>query len=322
MKKYIILTAFISLLFSSCSTHFHLDFLGEDKLNEVVLIQSRAKEKILLLDITGVIGLEIEPGFLKRESGMTSQIYSRLEKASRDEKIRGILLRIDSPGGEVTASDIIHNELIQFKKTTGIPVVGLALGTAASGAYYIASACDYLIAHPSTITGSIGVISIFPSTEELLSKIGIEVKVIKSGQMKDAGSPFRELTPDEEKIFQIVINEMYEKFLDVVLKGRQDKISEEELKKIADGRILTAEQALEQGLIDQIGYFTDALSKILSLASLKEADVISYTYYPKKKTDIYASSVLGPGPFPPKNSLDDYFSTIKAGFYYLWLPKH
>ncbi len=321
MKKYIGFLAIISIFLSSCFPHFHFDLLGKDELSEVVLIQSPARDKILLLDVTGIIGLEIEPGLLKREAGLASQIYTRLEKAARDEKIRGIILRLDSPGGEVTASDIIHHEILLFKEKTGFPVVGLTMGTAASGAYYIASACDYLISHPSTITGSIGVISIFPSTEELLAKVGVEVKVIKSGRMKDAGSPFRELTSEEEAVFQNIINEMYEKFLEIVLKGRQRKISEEKLRKIADGRILTAHQALEHGLIDQIGYFPDALEKILSLVSLKEADVVSYTYYPKKKTDIYASA-LEPNPFPPRSGLDDFLSSFKAGFYYLWLPKY
>lgn len=307
------------LLFAGCAFHFHFDFLGKERIEEVVLVKSKAKEKILIVDIEGIIGALSSPGMLSREGDLLSQVYYRLEKASEDKTIKGIILRLDTPGGEVTSSDVLYNEILKFKEKTGLPVVGLMMGVAASGGYYIASACDYIIAHPSTITGSIGVISIFPNAEELLDKIGIKVNIIKSGEMKDSGSPLRDLTPEEKKIFQGIIDELYQSFLSAVYKKRKSSISYEDLKAIADGRIYTAQQAHRLKLIDEIGYFSSALKKSLSLASLREAKVIAYTYYPKTKTNIYATS-LRDDSFLERKNLESLLPSLKSGFYYLWLP--
>lgn len=322
MKKWFLFASTISIIFfvsQGCSPHLHLDFLGKDEITEVTLVDSRAREKILLLDISGIIGTNLKPGLLEREGDLLSQVYHRLEKASRDKMVRGVILRLDSPGGEVTASDILYNEIVKFKEKTGIPVVALTMGVAASGAYYIASACDHIVAHPSTITGSIGVIAVFPHVDELLQKIGVGIQVLKSGEMKDSGSTFRSLTDEEKELFQDVINEMYERFLDVVLEGRRGALTGEDLRKIADGRIYTARRALQLKLIDEVGYFEAALKKSLSLASLREAKVVSYTYYPKRKTNIYAQGIAPSDPFAVE-SLKDVLPKLKTGFYYIWLP--
>jgi len=320
MKKNIILALTLSFLLSGCAAHFHLDFLGKGMIEEVVLLRSKAKEKILILDVSGIIGTSITYGIFEREKDVLSRIYYRLKKASEDERVKGVILRLDTPGGEVTASDILYNEILKFKRDTDVPVVALMMGMAASGGYYVASACDAIIAHPSTITGSIGVISIFPNLQELFHKIGVDFNIIKSGEMKDAGSTFRDLTEEEKKIFQGIIDEFYQKFLRVVYAKRKEVLSFEELKKIADGRIYTANQAYRFKLIDEVGYFDTALKKVLSLASLKEAKVISYTYYPKRKTNIYATSLHSSSLLEEKN-LDKIFSTLKSGFYYIWLPQ-
>ena len=320
MKKNLVLIISIYLLLSGCAPHFHLDFLGEEQVQEVVLIKSPAKEKIIILDVTGLISTTLNPGLFEREGDILSRVYYRLEKASEDKNVKALILRLDTPGGEVTASDILYNEILRFKEKTSIPVVGLMMGLATSGGYYVASACDHVIAHPSTITGSIGVISIFPNLQELFTKIGIKVNVIKSGKMKDSGSAFRDLTEEEKKVFQSVIDEMYNKFLDVVYKKRKDSLSFEKLKKIADGRIYTASQAHTLKLIDEIGYFDSALKKALSLAMIKDAKVIAYTYYPKRKTNIYATKLEKPSLFEG-NNFEDMLRSLKSGFYYLWLPQ-
>jgi protease-4 len=294
--------------------------MGKDTLQEVTLIKNPTKDKILILDVSGIISTSLNPGLFSRESDILSKVYYRLEKASEDKNIKAVILRLDTPGGEVTASDIIYSEVLKFKEKTNIPVVGLMMGVAASGGYYIASACDFIIAHPSTITGSIGVISIFPNLEELFSKIGIRVNVIKSGEMKDSGSAFRDLTEEEKKVFQDVVDELYLKFLAVVHQKRKDSLSLDEIKKLADGRIYTASQALEFHLIDEIGYFDTALKKSLSLSSLKQANVVAYTYYPTRKTNIYATNLENPSLFERK-SVEDLFRSLKSGFYYLWLPQ-
>lgn len=320
MKKTGIWLALWSLLLSSCAIHFHLDFLGKDKIEEVVLVKSPQKEKVLLLDISGMIGLSSTPGILEREADVLSQVYYRLKKASEDPLIKGVILRLDTPGGEVTASDVIYHEIRNFKKRTGIPVIALMMSMTASGGYYIASACDHLIAHPSSLTGSIGVISLFPNLDGLLGKIGIQVQVLKSGKMKDSGSAFRELTEEERKIFQEIIDEYYQNFLKVVYENRKDFLSLENLKNLADGRIFTASQALKARLIDETGYFDTALEKILELSSLREANVVTYTYYPKKKTNIYASRLKSSSPFEVE-SFQEMIQSLKSGFYYLWHPQ-
>lgn len=320
MKKNLGLIILLALYLFGCAPHFHLDFMGKEKLQEVVLIRSPAKEKILMLDVSGIISTTLNPGLFARESDILSKIYYRLEKASEDKRIKAVILRLDTPGGEATASDILYNEILKFKQKTKIPVVGLMMGVAASGGYYIASACDTIIAHPSTVTGSIGVISIFPNMEELFSKIGIKMNVIKSGEMKDSGSAFRELTEEEKKIFQDVIDEFYQRFLEVVYQKRKDSLSFEELRKLADGRIYTAGQALKLKLIDEIGYFDTALEKTLSLASLKEASVVAYTYYPTRKTNIYATNLEKPSVLE-RTRIEDLLPSLKSGFYYLWLPQ-
>jgi protease-4 len=313
-------TVLLMFVLSSCSPHFHLDLTGKEQIQEVVLVKSQAKEKILLLDISGMIASSIRPGIFDKEGDMLSQVYYRLKKAAEDNRVKGIILRLDTPGGEVTASDIIYHEIQNFKKRTGIPVLALMMGVTASGGYYIASACDLLIAHPSTLTGSIGVISLFPNLEGLLDKVGIQVHVIKSGELKDSGSAFRQMNPEERERFQEIVDEYHQNFQDVVYGNRQEYLSRADLEKMADGRVMTASQALEAKLIDEIGYFDTALKRILDLASLSEANVISYTYFPQRKTNIYATS-LKSEPLLEGIKFSDMVQSLKSGFYYLWHPQ-
>ena len=320
MNKAIVLPAVLAAALAACSPQIRLDLLGEDKIQEVVLLPSAAREKVLMIDIDGTISSALETGFLAREKSVVARVFERLERAAADPLVKAVILRLDTPGGEVTASDIVYHEVLRFKERTGRPVVGLMMSVAASGGYYIASACDSVIAHPSTLTGSIGVISIFPSVETLFDKIGVKMTIIKSGGMKDSGSPFRAMTEEEKKSFQGIIDEYYEDFLNAVLKGRKGRLTSDELRPIADGRVYTAKQALKLKLIDDIGYFDNALQKTLSLASLKSAKVVAYTYYPKSKTNIYAAS-LAEAPLLEKKSLENWLPQLRTGFYYLWLPE-
>lgn len=317
-KSFILILA--GLMLAACTANFHLDFLGKENLEEVVLVPGAAKEKILVIDVEGMINSLAAQGSLSREGDVLSRVYYRLERAAADPLVKGVILRLETPGGEVTASDILYHEILRFKEKTGRPVVGLMMSLAASGGYYIASACDSVIAHPSTLTGSIGVISIFPSVETLFDKIGVKMTIIKSGGMKDSGSPFRAMTEEEKKSFQGIIDEYYEDFLNAVLKGRKGRLTSDELRPIADGRVYTAKQALKLKLIDDIGYFDNALQKTLSLASLKSAKVVAYTYYPKSKTNIYAASLVE-APLLEKKSLENWLPQLRTGFYYLWLPE-
>lgn len=320
MKRSPIPVFLIITALAGCSPIIHLDFLGQEKLAEVTLIQSPARAKVLMIDVEGVISSVINTSLFSREKNAVSRVYERLELAAQDPQVKAVILRLDTPGGEVTASDMIYHEVLKFKERTKKPVVGLMMGVAASGGLYIASACDYIMAHPTTLTGSIGVISIFPNFGDLMAKVGVKVNVIKSGEAKDSGGPFRDMTVEEKKLFQAIIDEYYQDFLSAVAGNRKDRIAADELRRIADGRVYTAPQALKLKLIDEIGYFDDAYKKALAMAGLRSARLVVYTYYPQSKTNIYAAQL---GDFSPldKKVLESYLAVLKTGFYYLWLPQ-
>ncbi len=320
MRKTASLAIAAVLAAAACSPHIHLDVLGQEKLEEIILLPGPAKDKVLMIDVEGMISSTADGGLLSREKNAVSRVFERLERAGRDPLVKAVILRLDTPGGEVTASDIIYHEILRFKERTGKPVIGLMMAVAASGGYYIASACDVIMAHPSTLTGSIGVISVFPSLESLMGKVGVKVNIIKSGAAKDSGSPFRDMTDEERALFQGIIDEYYEIFLGVVARNRKDRIPADELRKLADGRVYTAQQALKLGLIDAVGYFDDAFRKARELSSLKGARLVSYTYYPKVKTNLYAGRLGDLSPLESK-FLESTIAALKTGFYYLWLPQ-
>lgn len=318
MRKKAVGLSFALLLAAGCSVN--IDVLGKPDIREVVLIRNPAKEKVLVIDVAGTIGALGQNNPFSREGDVVSQVYERLQKAAEDHLVRGVILKLDTPGGDVTSSDILYREILKFKKRTGVPVVGLMMGMAASGGYYVASACDAIVAHASTITGSIGVIAIFPNVAGLISKVGVDVRVIKSGALKDAGSPFRGMSPEEQRVFEGIIDEMYEDFLKVVYERRKGALSMEELRRLADGRVYTGLQALRLKLIDEVGYFDDALARTLSLAKLGAARVVAYSHYPKRQNNPYAVDFKSPV-LIEKKGLEDALPSLRAGFYYLWVPE-
>lgn len=197
--------------------------------------------KVMVIDIAGAISYAtIQP------------ILASIEEVAKDSSIKGVIFRINSPGGTVGASQEIYHAILRLREE-GVKVIASMGDMAASGGYYIAAACETIVANPGTITGSIGVIVNNLNVEELFQKIGIKPMVFKSGAMKDILSPFRKMKPEEEKYIQAMIMNTYQQFFDAVLLGRKDKITEKKLKEIADGRIFTGLQAKEVGLIDVVG---------------------------------------------------------------------
>jgi len=224
-------------------------------------------DKIAIVEIRGVIA---------QSSGVIEEIHQYLE----DDGVKAIILRIDSPGGGVGPSQEIHREILKVK---GKKKIVTSMGSvAASGGYYIACASDLIVANPGTITGSIGVIMEFTNIEELFKKIGIKGVVVKSGEHKDIGSPFREMTPEEKRIIQEVIDSVHQQFIKAVAEGR--KLDRAKVTEIADGRILTGEQAKQLGLVDQIGNFDDAIDATAKLVGIEgKPDIL----YPKRKFSIW-----------------------------------
>ncbi|MBI4208330.1 MAG: signal peptide peptidase SppA [Deltaproteobacteria bacterium] len=285
-----------------------------------VRLTGEGRAKILLIDISGVLKLETEdrPFFLGSKESPVEAVVKRLQAASHDPNVVAVILRVNSPGGTVTASDILYHEILEFKDQTRIPVIVAMMDVAASGAYYVAMASDKVIAHPTTITGSIGVIMTHISVEGLLQKIGVSGTNIVSGENKDIGTPFKDLSTEDQKILQSVIDSHYQTFVSVVQKGRKT-LSEKEVRRLADGRIYTAEQALSAGLIDQIGYLDDAIEEAKKRAGVIQALVVIYTTPDKPRETIYSgidSRAQYPallGPLSPLLNLD-------PNFLYLWLP--
>ena len=195
----------------------------------------------------------------------SKDLIGQLHELRKDDSIKAIVLRINSPGGAVAPSQEIYRAVLRTKKDKKVVC---SMGTvAASGGYYVASACDKIYASPGTITGSIGVISEFPHVDGLMALARIDVDTIKSGALKDSGSPLREMTDSERKFFQRFVDGVYEQFLDDVSTAR--KIPKETLRPLADGRILTGKEALEHHLVDELGNLEDALDGAAQLAGAK-----------------------------------------------------
>ena len=206
----------------------------------------------------------------------SSTVVDQLVKYGKDDSIKAVVLRIDSPGGGVVPSQEIYEAVLSLKKKKKVIV---SMGSvAASGGYYIACAADTIVANPATITGSIGVIAHFSNVEELLHKIGLKPSTIKSGKYKDIGSPLRDMTPDEKRLIQGVIDDIYDQFLEAVSLNR--KITKEKVAGFADGRIFTGRQALKMGLVDFLGDREYAINLAAKLSGIKgEPEVV----YPEKK---------------------------------------
>jgi len=288
------------------------------------VLGGKGADKVLVVDISGVItggehtnvlGAQTEPNIIAR-------IKEELNLAAKDGHVKAVVLRINSPGGSVTTCDIINHELKAFKKEKKLVVIAELMDVAASGGYYIAAASDGIVANPTTVTGSIGVIAYNISAAGLMEKIGITNQTIKSGDKKDIGSPLKTMTPEEKKILQSVIDGMYERFLDVVMEGRPGAFTREELRTIADGRIYNADQALKLKLIDRIGYMEEAVELAKEKAGIKDARIVTYSQPRAYKNNIYSGLLsnapetvnlinIDAGPLSGRVGLD---------FMYLWTP--
>jgi protease-4 len=217
----------------------------------------------------GVVKVE---GFI----GDTRDVLEQLNQFGKDDAIKAVVLRIDSPGGGVASSQEIYEAVTELKKKK--KVVTSMGSLAASGGYMIACATDKIVANPGTITGSISAVMHFANAEELLKKLGLKASVVKSGKFKDIGSPIRAMTSEERALLQELVDDIYDQFLDMVARDR--KIPKENLRKIADGRIFTGRQAQKLGLVDYLGDMGYAVTLAGELSGIKgKPEVV----HPKKK---------------------------------------
>lgn len=236
-------------------------------LSEAVVREGPARNRIAMVTVQGIIHGEL-----------ANDVYQQLKEARQDRRVKGLIVRVNSPGGTISASDQIYREIQKFREEEKIPVIAFMQGVAASGGYYTSVACDKIIAEPTTITGSIGVISWWLVVQELLEdKLGVLPVTVKSGQKKDWPSSFRAPSPEELQYMQDkLIMPAFERFVQVVAEGRKESLSLDDVRRLSDGGIYGAPEALEEKLIDGIGYLDEAVALAKSLAGIDEAQVIEY----------------------------------------------
>ncbi len=248
--------------------------------------------KVVRIPLTGLIMFGESEGFFS-PAGATEMALQAIRRATYDPDVRAIIMEIDSGGGGITASDILYNALLNFRAADGTrQVITLCGDMAASGAYYIALASDHIIAHPTTVTGSIGVIIQSLNFRELAQRHGVVDTSFKSGENKDLLNPLGEISTAEKMIVQGVVDDMHKRFVSLVATRRN--IPEGTLVPLTDGRIFTASHALELGLIDEIGYWEDAMSRTATLLGVPDICVYRYDQSVSLMSLLQVTSRLNP----------------------------
>ncbi len=281
------------------------------------VVHGEVGEKVLLVQLDGVLSEEPQSAsFFGAGESRIARLREELDRARDDAGVRALLLRINSPGGTASASDTIYSEIARFKKERGIPVIAQLMGVAASGGYYVALAADHIVAQPTTVTGSIGVIFGGVNLAGLMEKIGIENQTLVSGPYKDAGSMTRRMSPEERMQLQSVLDDLFERFVAVVSQGRP-KLDAETIGRLADGRIYSAVQALESGLVDELGDLSDAVAAAQKAAGLSSSRVVTYHRPREYRNNLY--SVASPaGDFDWSPAWRKLLPS--PAFLYLWTP--
>jgi protease-4 len=305
---------------SGCSL-LTIDLQPKIKPLEEETVEGKGASKIVLLDLSGMLSEDLPTlslGAPPPRVPLLARVREELSKAEKDDRVRALIVRINSPGGTITASDVLYHELLAFKARKKVPVIAAIMDVGASGGYYAALAADTIVVNPTTITGSIGVVMVTVNAHGLLEKIGVTPLAIKSGPMKDAGSPFRALTDPERAIFQGIIDDMYGRFVSLIVQSR--KLPEDRVRALADGRVYTADQALRHGLVDRIGYLEDVVALARERARLTEAKVVMYHRPKEYRTNIYSTT---PAPSGAESTLAQFAAALGGGgprFLYLWWP--
>jgi|WetSurMetagenome_2_1015567.scaffolds.fasta_scaffold75536_2 protease IV len=275
-------------------------------------------DKILVIPVDGLIMNHKAEGFMSSGENPVSLFVEQLDKAAEDPSVKAVVLRINSPGGGVTATDIMYRRLNEFKKTRKVPVIAMIEDVGASGGYYLACGSDVIMAEPTSVTGSIGVIVETFSVAGTMEKLGITAKAITSGPMKDMGSPFKPLDPADQKVLQSLVTEFYGGFLGVVAKGRPN-LAAEKIKELADGRIYTGMQAKANGLVDDLGDMKDAIALAKKHAGLKTAKVVMYSRSWGQPSNVYSAAPVGGMQVNLLNlSVPDAMNMLRPQFLYLW----
>jgi protease-4 len=294
------------------------DLLKGPALEERVLVEGE-DEKVALIDIDGLIRGDERESVLFPEENTVAEVQARLDLVRRDRSVKAVVLRISSPGGEVTACDVIHHEVRKLKEERKVPIVASILDQGTSGAYYIAVAGDKILAQPTSIVGSIGVLLPSFDLSGLLAKIGVAVSPIKSTEGKDLNSPFRPPSEADRKVLQALVDDMYRRFVAVVDEGRPGLNSDEVLR-LADGRVVSGGEAVALKLADRLGYLPDAIDEAARAAGVESPTVVRYARAPRSGANLY-SQAFERGPTAGEIRVSASAALLDAPrLYYLWRP--
>jgi len=326
-----LLAALVCLGPAACQgVRFSVDLLPTDPpLRETTVLRDTGSDwslrKVALIDVTGVLAdRRMGGGLLGGGDNPVSFLAEALERAEKDREVRAVMIRINSPGGAVTASDIMYREVMHFRERSEKPVVVLMGDVAASGGYYIACAADEIVAHPTSVTGSIGVIMQTVSVSQGLRRIGIIPDAITSGPHKAAGNPFEDMTAAQREVLAGIVQEMYEGFVEIVRTSRPS-LRSEDIEWITDGRVVTGRRALEIGLIDRVGDLRDAFDAAKAHAGLERARLVKY-----HRPNGHVGSAYAHGPRAPGDAVPPGVLRLELGltgesetpvFQYLWDPR-
>jgi len=287
-------------------------------------------DKIAIVEVEGLLANARSGGLLQPTENPLSKFTQAMDQAEKDPKVKAVVLRVNSPGGTVTSSDTMYEIVRRFKEKTHKPVVASAQEIMASGGYYVACGADQIVVQPTSLVGSVGVVFESLTFKGAMDKLGVSAKSIKSGSLKDMGSPFKMLRADEEKVMQQMVDEYFVRFVSLVRERRPitetpapdlSAYAKEGYTGVYSGRVFSGQQAVELGLADKTGLLSDAIDLAKQLSKSPDAKTILYTRPYGYGGSIYASTST---PVPQANvihlDLPDAAAPLSPGFYYLWRP--
>lgn len=295
-----------------------------NQLNEMTVhpAEGWTGDKVVIVPVDGVIMNARTGGFLQPTENPLSLFQQQFDTIAKDPSVKAVVLRINSPGGTVSSADAMYQIVKRYREKTRRPVVASAQEVMASGGYYVACAADRIVAQPTSVVGSIGVIFETLEFADGLAKIGVRSNPIKSAKFKDIGSPFKHLSDDERALMQEMVDEYFHRFQGVV-KAARPQVAEKPtiFETTTDGRVFSGQRALELGLVDSVGLLNDAVEEAKRLGGNRDAKVVMYSRPYAYGGSIYASADV---PAPQANvtalQLPESVQPLPAGFYYLWRP--
>lgn len=304
---------------------------GDQRLAQTTVLPDGGfwSDRIAIIDINGMMLNAERPGLLQQGENPTSVLHEKLAKAAADGRVKAVILRLNTPGGTVTASDAMYREVRRFRAQTGKPVIALMMDLATSGGYYVACASDTIVTYPTAVTGSIGVLLQTVNFRPALDRWGVEMEALTSGRNKTAGSMFDTLTDEHRAVLQSMVDDFYARFVDVVRDARP-MLDDETFDRVADGRVVTGQQAVALGLADETGDLYDAFARAKSRAGLDRADLVIYHRPLRHAGSPYTPTMAAPGGDPSGGTQVNLmqlnmaglpgFADAPVGVYYLWRP--